>query len=579
MISRLFSFILCLGLGFAVTAWPQRVGRVWGWLFPPAVVAVPLAEKAPPAPSQSAPAGPSPLASRLRDTVTMPPGTARAAAMKEHEKALAALDPEAALRRLLTLPPTLARDAMLRAAFPRLITADVAKAVAWAERVPMLARTFGDEIVKQLAGLVTRDGPSAWALFERLLVLVATSDGSMIVEAWASVRPEEAAQFGMALPRAATRTEFMRRLLKRWAIGRTEGFVAWMRHQSPDAVLPYLTEFRWEVEDLPWQKLLQLASVLPPHLLGDVVWSGWAAAAKDEPGFLATAAETIRQFPPGDARDGAMAGFIEALAAKDPVAAQAYLAEIQRPAPHAAAAAQIAARLAATDPAAALAFAESQTDTLSREAGLRSALGTWINKQPKEGSAYLQALLGAGDLTPAALGDLAPLWASQDPAGMATFALTQATAEQCDMVARAVSNMAYADSAAFLSILRAAVQRPGGVAAWESIAKSMSFWDDPDPASRSPMVALLPPGPTKQRAASEILPDWRGKDPAAANQWYQAQLATGGLEPLPELSVTGLGRLDPTDPTDPFAAPPPPPTLGLEIFTYTGNGLSLTGYY
>jgi len=571
MIFRLLSFVLCLGLGFAVTAQPQTLRMLWARLFSVGTKSTPVVKEVASGPSPTVPAQPPSLSQSLRAAVTMPPGVARITAMKQQEKALAALDPEAAMRLLMTLPPTLARDQMMRDAIWHLIDVDVAKAVAWAEKVPVLRQRCLWTMVEELRLVAVTDGPAAWALFERIKAMENGVAPDILIAAWAKERPEEAAQFGMALPVPGTRRYFMKTLLHEWAVEHTDSFVAWLQQQPTDMIVSYLREIPVTAMSESPEKLVQLAHALPSGLVGDDDWSNAIARAITEPSFLGNAADTIRQFPEGGTREGAMAAFIKALAAKDPVGAQIYLNELSEPASRAYAASQIAARLTLNDPAAGLAFVESQTDVLSREAATRSVLGTWIAERPAEGIAYLQDHLE--ELSTGGLSDLARVWAEKDPAGLVAFALNQATPEQREAIGSPVGEWVKHYPEKFLPILRAAMQRPGWQDAWEAIAQDTWFGLESNSVNLSALIEFIPSGATKQKAAEQLLYSWFDSDPAAANQWYHAQLAGGGLEPLPELSDTLQGH--PVS-SNPLA---PPDTLGLEIFTYTGNGLSLTGYY
>lgn len=294
----------------------------------------------------------------------------------------------------------------------------------------------------------------------------------ILIAAWAKERPEEAAQFGMALPVPGTRRYFMKTLLHEWAVEHTDSFVAWLQQQPTDMIVSYLREIpvtamsesqkNWCNWHMPCHQDWLAMMIGPTRLLARLLSPPFSVTQRTRFASFRRVARVRVPWQPSSRHSPPKARGGTDL----PQRVVGTRISCVRRLPDRGTSDAERSRCWSG-------LCKSQTDVLSREAATRSVLGTWIAERPAEGIAYLQDHLE--ELSTGGLSDLARVWAEKDPAGLVAFALNQATPEQREAIGSPVGEWVKHYPEKFLPILRAAMQRPGWQDAWEAIAQDTWF--------------------------------------------------------------------------------------------------------
>jgi hypothetical protein len=291
-----------------------------------------------------------------------------------------------------------------------------------------------------------------------------------------------------------------------------------------------------------------------------------------------------QQLPQGILRDDAVRTFVDALAQQDLSAALACLDSINSAYVRKDARDSVLLQCARTDPAAALAWAQSQPRLQDRDemarvivagvahqdpgqaAELLKSLGTtalvrardevselvgqWAGSDLSAASAWVKQL-PEGKLRDLALAGLVPAWVAQEPSRAAAFARdlpegpvqakllsevacvwsrhdSKAVLGWLDTLpegsARNAALSGLADGLASLKPEQAAgfvASLPVGDLQTKVALKVVNLWSMTDPPSAAAWVAAFPPGQTRDRAIAQIMNEWRKTDRQAAEAWRQ----------------------------------------------------------
>lgn len=524
MKQRVLLFILAAALGFAAMLVPASA--------PHPKTSVKIAEQT------STPATPAPArdgsAQALRDAFALPAGPRKQAAMRRQAEALAKLSPEEALGLVLSMPPGSARDETARSAFVRLVKQDLAKAVAWVEKHHELAHTARKEFESALARLAEKDGPSAWALLGRLRKVDHLVEVDEMASRWADNDPVGAASFGMTLPPGPERNEFMEPVLKEWAKIDSKGLVAWLRTQPPaDIAAAFGGMFDLTLDPKAnWAELMSIAEVLPQEAFSDYQWASAVQAALSNPETRSALLRSVSSIADPELRDQTWLGAVKASAASNSEEAKRYLAEIQNPKTRAVAASTIAAHLALSDPAAAIAYANSQSDDLAGDAATFSALGTWLKSQPKAARGYIAENLTLMDVE---FVDRLTSGASHDnPAVFATWALSLPPSPQQTRVLRNLSTWLHYNPDEFRAWAASQAYAPGFQDALPGLLEAAHHYYKPSSESLATVIEYMGDAGARQQAAAKLMPTWRATSPAEAARWHDAQVQAGRITAIPE---------------------------------------------
>ena len=526
MKQRALLFMVAAALGFAAMVIPAPAPQSKA----SAAIAAPEAAPAKPAPVRDG------SAQALRDAFALPAGPRRQEAMRRQAEALAKLSPEEALGLVLSMPPGSARDEAATSVFVRLVKQDVAKAVAWAEKHRELALMARREIQSALATLAEKDGPAAWALLGRLRKVDHMAEVFQLAVHWADNDPRGAATFGMTLPPGSERKELMEPVLKEWAKKDCKGLVTWLRTQPRDEIARYMHIGDWSRLELDpkasWAELMSIAEVLPQEAFSGNQWANAVQTALSDPQTRAALLRSVGSVADPELRDQTWLGAVKASAASSSDEAKLYLAEIQNPKTRAVAASTIAAHLALSDPAAAIAFANSQPDDLAGDAANLSAIGTWLKSQPKAARGYIAENLTRLDVE---FVDRLTTGASRDdPAEFATWALSLPSSPQQTRVLRNLSTWLHYNPDEFRAWAASQAYTPGFQNALPGLLEAAHHYYKPSSESVATVIEYMGDASARQQAAEELMPTWRATSPAEAARWHGAQVRAGRIIAIPE---------------------------------------------
>ena len=268
-----------------------------------------------------------------------------------------------------------------------------------------------------LSEMARLDPERAWKMLMSGDVAVQIADIEAFALAMSHQDGRAAALFGLALKEDYPRTLFLRRALSAWLLEEPSQCLAWLRTQPEQLDLPaYLrvTDWSYNTDRFTLPDLEALIALHPEnesfsYFTGNVMQSVLKNGTSD-----AEALAWLRSQPASGIRDGLWRHYIKQLAEKGDLGRASELVDqIADPRTRRQATSEVAARLAVSDPQAAMDYAGTLGDAEASRRAWQSAFASWAAAKPDEALAYAGANLG--QLTPELLNAAPSQWADRRP--------------------------------------------------------------------------------------------------------------------------------------------------------------------
>jgi hypothetical protein len=228
---------------------------------------------------------------------------------------------------------------------------------------------------------------------------------------------------------------------------------------------------------------------------------------------------------------------------------QALFAKLQPSSQTTQQAAQLAQRLAQTDPASALKWAENLASTDLQYSAVKAALNSWSQTDPQAAARHAATMNDPASRSDA-LRTIAQNWARSDDQAALTWARSLSGPDQAAALGAMVQNSLQASPhqaqelyTSFASSLDAETANKSENTA---IARSMAATlTENDPQQAITWAQGLSPGGARDQALAGIAEKWSSYDPAATSEWLGSLPASEGRDLAAEKLVHAIARDDP----------------------------------
>lgn len=410
----------------------------------------------------------------------LPDADSRSRALKKIIPALASHNPQNALARLNDLQPV-PDERIYALLFQRWAAKDPVQAIQQREQIP--GHDQGDNIL------------------------------CAIMTVWVDQQPDAALDWVKSQPDSESRNKALETCIQELAKSDASRALA-LAESLPEgawrcAVVAGLFN-DWAARDL--EAATTACQRLPDDMDKDAAWK--CVLNQRIAKYPASAAESVKNLPPGDYRQNAVEELCRHWAVTDAPAALTWAQSLPSEAEQVAAFNQVVANWARKDPQAAMQFA-GQHPGLSGDA-LGKIAEAWSQSNWTAATNWVESLLD-GEKKDAALAGLSETWAQNDPKGMATYALGLPAGDvQTRYLAAACRQLAIRDWPGTVELL----EQLSDAALRQNILEQAARDCDPlhlDQAAK--YIAAMPAGDDQKAAIKGLLLSWTPADPETAADW------------------------------------------------------------
>ncbi len=377
------------------------------------------------------------------------------------------------------------------------------------------------ELLSAVLGMVAETNPQA--AFNYLNNIPASQNRALayaaIFDHWARLDPRQAAMAAMSLPTGSARKNALSSVASEWAGNDPQSAMSWaaalpegnLRKDAVANVLQRISESNPTIA-------IQFLEAMPvsgqrPDLVASLV-GNWAS---HDP--AAALAWTQNAGLPPQVLTDTLSRVLSSLAQTDPAGAAAAAAAISSSPIRQESLACVARAWSASDPVAALAWAEGLPATAGDKWQniSETVLETWANDDPAAAAAYLESHPARGDTQVMAVALIAREWTDRDQAGALAWAVKLPEGDaQVSALREILTKQAEDDPDASWALLK---QLPLDQQRYQNLqTEVLQAIIGDDPAKSIPYWAQLPVE-AQRNSVSQLVSLWTDQNPGEAAQW------------------------------------------------------------